>query len=187
MTGGDRARHRGTMVVNSNVESMRPICMDSTCERGTRRRTSKRGNRRLSAGIVRPSKDDKPTVYRVLIHLIFAIHGFRPMYAQNAMDTLFSLTSTDKRNLSERETFMLEESLNVVHHEIDHIFQPWVTRPNLKGVAENYLDLPFLIDCVLSLERSQSTAGMSKAEKNILQPPVNKFLELLGVGRRSTL
>lgn len=179
-------RFRGTMVVKPNVNSMKPITV-SPEERFAKRKSSKKGKRRLSTSIVASVQKHEPTVYQVLVKLIFALAGFRPMYAQNAIDTLFSMTSTNKRNLKEMDMFMLEEAFNVLYHEIDHIFIPWITQPNLKGKASNYLDIPFLIDSVLSLERNSMTPVMPKSERNDLQAPVQQFLNVVGATRRFTL
>jgi hypothetical protein len=179
-------RFRGTMVVKPVVNSMKPIIV-SPEERFAKRKSSKKGKRRLSTGNVPNSPKKDPTVYQVLINLVFAIAGFRPMYAQNAIDTLFSMTSTNKRNLTVKDKYMLEEAFNVLYHEIDHIFIPWITQPNLKGRASNYLDIPFLIDSVLSLERNSLSPIMPKSERNDLQAPVQQFLNVVGATRRFTL
>lgn len=157
--------------------------------RPSRQKRSSSANRRKSTSVVKASgSTSDATVYRVLIHLAFAVFNFRHTYAQEAIDYLFSLTSSNKKNISESEMTNLEASFNVVHHPLDHLFLPWITRPNLKGKSSNYLDTQFLADTVLSLERSAlAVAGLSKQERTQLQEPVSTFLSLLGVTRRTTL
>lgn len=182
------SRYRATMVVREDVVGQAPQTQGAR-ERHARRKASAGSRRRRSLDRISHKKDSaSPTVYQVLIHLIFAIASFRPMYAQDAFDTLASLTSSRKRSVTEEESMHLEEAFNVLHHGLDHLFMPWVRTPSLRGEAVAVLDLPFLVDVVLALEREAvHLPEVTKREVQAMRRPVDKFLRLVGATRRQTM
>lgn len=175
-------RYQGTMVVRSNMDSMQPITTSSEERRSKRK--SKR-NRRLTTSAVERVNAAEPTVQQVLLRVLYAVSRFRPMYAENATNTLLSLTTLKKKTLTQLEAFSLEESFNVLYPELDHLFMPWVTEPSLRGRAMDYLDIPFLTDTILLLERNSLADVRGSREE--FKEPVTYFLKMVGQKRRLSL
>jgi len=126
-------------------------------------------------------------VYQVLISLVFALSGFYPTYSQQALDALLSRTSSRRKNLDVSDALSLEDAFNTVHHELDHLFLPFVSTPHLKGNAWRYLDMQHLIDTVRRLKQPVVTSEIGGAERAFLLDPVERFLRLAGDSRRTTL
>lgn len=179
-------RHRGTMVTYAERDAdANPSDMLGGHE--ARDKARRAGRRRASTGgVAAIGKRHVPaspnTVYQVLIALLFATFGFRQQRSEQAMNTLFSLTSS-KGPLTRRDARLLETSFNVMYSGMDHLFMPW--RPVMQGDAAAYLDIPYIADAVLALER-EATLDLPREEVRRLRDPVTRFLKMVGVSRRTT-
>lgn len=144
-----------------------------------KRRKRSSTKRRLSEGTLQ-TKPRKGTVYTVLMSLLCVVAHLHPTYSQAAMDYLFSLTgSKGKKLLNEDDISGLEDSFNVLHHNLDHVFQPFISKAPLKGDAWKYLDMQFLIGFVRACKVTPFQGSVTH--------PVTKFLTLAGTDRRATL
>ena len=126
----------------------------------------------------------EPTVYKVLLHLLYAVSAFRPLRSEQATETLFSLTGSKRKKLTAEETADLEDAFQTMYHELSDLFIR--DEPSFKADASHFMNIPELIDIVLQLERNSIDTSMSRKEVNALQAPVNKFLKVLNISRRRT-
>jgi hypothetical protein len=180
-------RFRGTMVMHMDREADEtPLEMlDAHAARSQARHA---GRRRVSTGGVAAVDQPtiaarrEPTVYQVLIALLFATSGFRPRRSEETMNTLFSLTRS-KRPLTKADKTKLERSFNVMYEGLGHLFMPW--RPYMQGRADAYIDIAYVSDAILALER-EATLALQEDDVRRLREPITRFLKLVGVSRRRT-
>lgn len=150
------------------------------------RKASRASKRRNSIQApLRPNKD--PSVYNVLLHILFSLSSFtEDMRLDDAFAAITSHTSRRRQKLSERDILELDEAFNVVHHALDHVFLPFTTHADMRGSALATLDIGFVCDIILSLERIHLHEIPFK-EREEWRAPTKTLFEMVGFDRRMTI
>ena len=155
--------------------------------RQERRRSSRRDHRKRRDSLT-PRNPTNPTVYNVLLYVLFCLSFFSSgARVQDAFGAMTERTSRKRQKLSEQDILELDEAFNVAHHALDHVFLPFATHADLAGDALVSLDVPFVRDTILQLERETIISSLPAKKREELRAPVDRLLAMLKFDRRLTV
>tara|TARA_B110001450_G_scaffold256622_1_gene287802 strand:- start:12536 stop:12946 length:411 start_codon:yes stop_codon:yes gene_type:complete len=115
------------------------------------------------------------SIYDVLLAVVFALTQHSERHAQGAFNVLASFTSSQTRRLDEDSVVVLEEIFNILHPKLDHLFFPFIHNVDIRGPAEQYLDIPHIVSAVEHAVHAQVTPNLSKRDVQELMEPL-KYL-----------
>lgn len=161
---------------------------ESERERLKRRKRSRGSRRRLSTDgttkRTRHTEHGVPTIYSVLLKVVFVMLHLRPALSDDAFNAVAAWT--DGRRLSENDVVDLEDLFQVIDHHLDHLFHPWVREVEIYDLADDYLDVPFLVETVTRIahdfamntddlvERKSITLALTQFHAHLRIPPPHR-------------
>ena len=154
---------RGTMVVHDADDEELPF-LESEETRLQARRRARRSARRHSDPPAVAAAKRGPSVWQVLLAVLFCLAETRPSQTQLVFDTLAGYTSS-KRKLTEDEVLMIEYLFQSLHHELHPLFRSYVTEPKLRGDARALLEVETLVPTVTRIVLRSLDAGATAAER----------------------
>lgn len=176
------------MVVHDAVADRGAPEFESERERLERRKRARGSKRRLSTdGSSKRAKRVErgvPTIYSVLVKVIFVMLHLRPAPSDDAFNAVAAWT--DGRRLAENDVVDLEDLFQVIDRHLDHLFHPWVREVDIYDLADDYLDVPFLVETVTRLahdfamntddlaERKSITLALSQLHAHLKIPPPSR-------------
>ncbi|RPF81685.1 MAG: hypothetical protein CBC65_002035 [Rhodothermaceae bacterium TMED105] len=176
---------RGTMVVHNSDPGDRPEWRGED-EIFQARKKARRSKKRSSTGLPM-TNTSYVTVWQVLLYVLFCMNGIRPALTQHAFDELASLTGSS-RSLTEDDVVMIESLFNSLHHELSHVFLPFVTMPSFTARASQLLDIPFIVTTVTRIMTRSPPVGSSAKEIKEMLEPMHSLLKKIGTSpRRQTI
>lgn len=178
-----RSRFRGTMVVKNSTPVAMPM-IRSEKEQYADRKRSRGSKKRLSAGEGARPHRAKATLQQALVGIVFSLMNYRPAQSERVWNEVASLTSSKKRSLTEDEVVHIEHLFNALCGELNHLFLPWIRTPSMRGNAEDYLDLGFIMDVIDRVVSKTIPPDSTQKEVNELTKPVKHLRQMLKVPKR---
>ena len=151
------ARHRGTMVVHTNVKSSPPKLGRATQRTKHSDGSDTHRRRRRMSEVAKQSSNVR--AYSVLINVLFLLSFVYPektTFLDYAFEYLASLTSV-KRHSDDTIRTNLEGAFRMIAPEIDHLFLPWIRTVHVNGRATEQLDAGFMVDTLSELSIGRGT------------------------------
>ena len=176
-------RFRGTMIVKNSTRMAMPK-IRSEQEQYQDRKRSRGSKKRLSAGEGTRRHKTKATLQQALVGIVFSLMNYRPAQSERVWNEVASLTSSKKRALTEDEVVHLEHLFNALCSELNHIFLPWIRTPSMRGSAEDYLDVSFIVDVVDRVASKTIPSDATEKEMDEIMKPVKHLRRMLEVPKR---